>query len=146
MTKGFCKMAWRYLAIGAAAAALAGCAPTNQSAPPPVAAVSAPAAQPAPIPENVDPSMLGGVLAGSVGLGLENADRVAAYKAQVAALETGQRSSWRGDKGVYGYAEAGASQGSCRPFSQTVYIAGRPYVGHGSACRAQDGSWRMSPG
>jgi surface antigen len=138
-------MAWRYLAIGAAAAALAGCAPTSQSAPPPVAAVSGPATQPAPIPENVDPSMLGGVLAGSVGLGLENADRVAAYKAQVAALETGQRSSWRGDKGVYGYAEAGASQGSCRPFSQTVYIAGRPYIGHGSACRAQDGSWRMSP-
>jgi surface antigen len=139
-------MAWRYLAIGVAAVALTGCGPTNQSAPPPVAAVSAPAAQPAPIPENVDPSMLGGVLAGSVGLGLENSDRVAAYKAQVTALETGQRSSWRGDKGIYGFAEAGASQGSCRPFSQTVYIAGRPYVGHGSACRGQDGSWRMSPG
>jgi surface antigen len=141
-------MAWlRSLAIGAVAAAvLAGCTPSGQSAPPPAAAISAaPTGQSAAIPENVDPSMLGGVLAGSVGLGLENADRVAAYKAQVAALETGQRSSWRGDKGVYGYAEAGASQGSCRPFSQTVYIAGRPYVGHGSACRGEDGSWRMSP-
>jgi surface antigen len=127
-----------------AATALAGCSPSSQS-PPPVAAVNA--AAPAPIPENVDPSMLGGVLAGSVGLGLENNDRVAAYKAQVAALESGQRSSWRGDKGVYGYAEAGASQGgSCRPFSQTVYIAGRPYAGHGSACRQADGSWRMDAG
>jgi surface antigen len=143
--KGFSIMAWRrHLAMGVAAAALAGCTPTNQSAPPPVAAVSASPAQPVPIPENVAPSMLGGVLAGSVGLGLENSDRVAAYKAQFAALETGQRSSWRGDRGVYGYAEAGAAQGSCRPFSQTVYIAGRPYIGHGSACRAPDGSWRMS--
>jgi surface antigen len=137
-------MTWRRnILLWVAVAALAGCSPSNQN-PPPIAAVNA---TPAPIPENVDPSMLGGVLAGSVGLGLENSDRVAAYKAQIAALESGQRSSWRGDKGVYGYAEAGASQGgSCRPFSQTVYIAGRPYAGHGSACRQPDGSWRMDAG
>jgi surface antigen len=126
-----------------AATALAGCTMNGTNAPPPAAAI---AAAPAPAaPENVDPSMLGGVLAGSVGLGLENSDRVAAYKAQVAALDSGQRSSWRGERGVYGYVEAGAPQGSCRSFSQTVYIAGRPYVGQGSACRQQDGSWRVSP-
>ena len=136
----------RKLWIGSVALILAGCS-GGQSVPPPIAGVanaSAPPAQAA-TPETVDPSMLGGVLAGSVGLGLENADRIAAYKAQVAALETGQRSSWRGEHGVYGFVEAGASQGSCRPFSQTVYIAGRPYTGQGNACRQSDGSWRMTP-
>ena len=132
---------WRIWAA-CAAAALAGCTSTSQSASPPTAAMAAPAGPP-PTPETVDPSMLGGVLAGSVGLGLENGDRVAAYKAQAAALESGQRSSWRGEKGVYGYIEPGASQGSCRPFSQTVYVAGRPYTGRGSACRQSDGSWRV---
>ena len=141
----------RFLLGGAACAfglALAGCSPTGQSAPPVMAVAAAPSAEatPAATPETVDPSMLGGVLAGSVGLGLENNDRVAAYKAQVAALESGQRSPWRGDHGVYGYAEAGAAQGACRPFSQTVYIAGRPYVGHGSACRQPDGSWHITAG
>jgi surface antigen len=141
-------MVWRRNLIGcAAAAALAGCSATGANAPPATAAAAlSPDAGPAAAPETVDPSMLGGVLAGSVGLGLENADRVAAYKAQVAALESGQRSSWRGERGVYGYVEAGAAAGSCRPFSQTVYIAGRPYVGHGSGCRQSDGSWRMTAG
>jgi surface antigen len=134
-------MAWRKIAAACAmAAALTGC--VSQNAPPPAAAVATPTG-PAPTPENVDPSMLGGVLAGSVGLGLENGDRVAAYKAQASALETGQRSSWRGERGVYGYVEAGAKQGSCRSFSQTVYVAGRPYTGSGSACRQADGSWRV---
>jgi surface antigen len=135
-------MVWRkMIAACAMTTALAGCMP--QSAPPPAAALAAAPAGPAPTPENVDPSMLGGVLAGSVGLGLENSDRVAAYKAQESALDTGQRSSWRGERGVYGFIEPGASQGSCRPFSQTVYVAGRPYSGAGSACRQADGSWRV---
>jgi surface antigen len=143
-------MAWWSNLVGCAAvAALAGCSATGASAPPATAAAAAAALSPdaAPAaPETVDPSMLGGVLAGSVGLGLENSDRVAAYKAQIAALDSGQRSPWRGERGVYGYVEAGAAAGSCRPFSQTVYIAGRPYVGHGSGCRQSDGSWRMSAG
>jgi|SRR5579863_6853629 surface antigen len=125
--------------------ALAGCSP---SGPPPTAALPAspaPEATPAATPSTVDPSMLGGVLAGSVGLGLENGDRVAAFHAQAMALDTGQRQSWRGENGVYGYVEAGAPQGSCRPFSQTVYIAGRPYQGQGTACKQSDGSWRMTP-
>jgi surface antigen len=135
---------WKYAVILAAGAMLGGCNTTGASAPAPSATASAPPAGGAVVPENVDPSMLGGVLAGSVGLGLENSDRIAAYKAQVAALETGERKSWRGDKGVYGYVEAAPSQGSCRSFTQTVYVAGRPYVGRGSACRQADGVWMAS--
>jgi surface antigen len=103
------------------------------------------AAAPAEAPTVVDPSMLGGVLASSVGLGLENSDRVAAFQAQTAALETGERKSWKGQGGVYGYVEAGPAQGPCRPYTQTVYIAGRPYQGQGTACRQPDGGWRMTP-
>jgi hypothetical protein len=64
---------WRNLVGCAAAAALAGCSATGASAPPASAAAAAAALSqdtaPA-APETVDPSMLGGVLAGSVGLGL----------------------------------------------------------------------------
>jgi surface antigen len=134
----------KYAVVLATGAMLGGCNTTGNSSPPPVAAASAPPAAGAVVPENVDPAMLGGVLAGSVGLGLENSDRIAAYKAQVAALESGERKSWRGEKGVYGFVEAAPSQGSCRSFTQTVYVAGRPYVGRGSACRQADGIWMAS--
>jgi surface antigen len=134
----------KYAVILAAAGTLGACNTTGGSSPAPSAAATAPAAAGAVVPENVDPSMLGGVLAGSVGLGLENSDRIAAYKAQVAALESGERKSWRGEKGVFGYVEAAPSQGSCRSFTQTVFVAGRPYVGRGSACRQADGTWMAS--
>jgi surface antigen len=131
--------------LGLAGLALASCG--SGANPPPSAAVAAAESPPAEAatPAVVDPAMLGGVLAGSVGLGLENSDRVAAFQAQTAALDTGQRKSWRGQGGVYGYVEAGAAQGACRPFTQTVYVAGRPYQGQGTACRQPDGAWRMTP-
>jgi surface antigen len=133
--------AWTYAMIAATSAVLCGC--NSVSSPPPnVASNPAPVAgSAAVVPETVDPTMLGGVLAGSVGLGLENGDRIAAYRAQVAALESGERKSWRGERGVYGFVEAAPSQSSCRSFTQTVYVAGRPYVGRGSACRQADGIW-----
>jgi surface antigen len=128
--------------LGLAGLALAACS-SGASAPQPAAVAAAPEA-PAQ-PTVVDPSMLGGVLSSSVGLGLENSDRVAAFQAQTAALETGERKSWKGQGGVYGYVEAGPAQGSCRPYTQTVYVAGRPYQGQGTACRQPDGAWRMTP-
>ena len=140
----------RLLRGGAACAfglALAGCMSTGPSGgsapanPPPAAAAEA-----TPAPAQVDPSMLGGVLAGSVGLGLEDSDRRAAYGAQTAALDSGQRKSWKGARGAFGYVEVGPAQGACRPFSQTVYVAGRPYNGHGTGCKQADGSWRMGAG
>jgi surface antigen len=132
--------------LGLAGMMLAGCSSGANAPPPAPAAVAAEAPNAEATPSIVDPGMLGGVLAGSVGLGLENSDRVAAYQAQTAALDTSQRKSWRGQRGVYGYVEAGPQQGSCRPFTQTVYVAGRPYEGQGTACRQPDGGWRMTPG
>ena len=62
------------------------------------------------------------------GVAQATADRQTAWEAQVAALDSGQRRSWRGSQGVFGYVEAGsaATGDGCRAYSQTIYIAGRP--------------------
>lgn len=38
---------------------------------------------------------------------------------------------------------AAATQGECREYQSTVVIAGRPQPAYGTACRQQDGSWRI---
>ena len=46
---------------------------------------------------------------------LTDADRQAAWQAQIAALDSGQRRSWRGAHGVFGFVEPGAETGAgCR--------------------------------
>ena len=120
---------------------LAGCSSVGSGAPPP--AVAAPAEPAAPtIPTG---AALGGVLGGAIGASLNDSDRQTAWEAQVAALDSGQRRSWRGSHGVFGYVEAGAATGDgCRAYSQTIYIAGRPNHGHGVGCKQPDGSWKMT--
>ena len=121
---------------------LAGCSNVGSgAAPPPVAAAPPEPAAPA-IPTG---AALGGVLGGPVGAGLTDADREAAWEAQVAALDLGQRRSWRGSHGAFGFVEPGAAAGDgCRAYSQTIYIAGRPNCGHGLGCKQVDGSWKMT--
>jgi len=121
---------------GQQAAALPGA-----GAPPPATGAPAEPAMPA-IPTG---PALGGVLGGPVGASLTDDDRRAAWNAQVAALNSGQRRSWRGDHGVFGYVAPGAATGAgCRAYSQTIFIAGRPKSGHGTACKQPDGSWKMT--
>jgi surface antigen len=91
---------------------------------------------------------LGGILGGPLGVQLSEADRRAAYEAQIAALDAGERRTWRGANGAFGYVEpsagADAAQGYCRTYVQTIYISGRPQRGHGQGCRQPDGVWRMT--
>ncbi|MFY9969112.1 MAG: hypothetical protein WAK41_06830, partial [Roseiarcus sp.] len=88
---------------------------------------------------------LGGVLGGAVGASLSEADREAAWTAQLTALDSGQRRSWRGGHGVFGFVEPGAETGAgCRAYSQTIYVAGRPNRGQGVGCKQADGSWKMT--
>ena len=88
---------------------------------------------------------LGGVLGGPVGASLTDGDRQAAWDAQVAALDSGQKRSWRGAHGVFGFVEPGAATGDgCRAYSQSIYVAGRPNRGKGVGCRQPDGSWKMT--
>jgi surface antigen len=128
--------------IALAPLALAGCQSVGSGAAPP--AVGAASAEPA-VPAIPTGAALGGVLGGPLGASLSDSDRQAAWEAQVAALDSGQRRSWRGSHGVFGYVEPGAEAGEgCRAYSQTIYIAGRPNRGHGTGCKQPDGSWKMT--
>ncbi len=116
---------------------------TPPAAPPALAAPAATASPPPPpIPTG---AALGGVLGGPIGATLTDADRQSAWQAQIAALDSGQRRSWRGAHGVFGFVEPGAGTGAgCRSYAQTIYVAGRPNRGQGVACKQPDGGWRMT--
>jgi surface antigen len=92
---------------------------------------------------------LGGLIGNRVGAALDDEDRQRAYAAQLQALETGQSGApvtWRNpDSGRYGTVVPGPAyqQGpaTCRQYSHTIYIDGRPQAARGTACRNPDGSW-----
>jgi surface antigen len=143
------------LIIAIGSIGLAGCQSVGSNDAPPItgsttpagAATSSVAATPAGIPAPAIPSgaSLGGVLGGPVGASLSDDDRQAAWNAQVAALDSNQKRSWRGPHGVFGFIEPGAASGDgCRAYSQTIYVAGRPNRGRGSGCKQPDGSWKMT--
>ncbi|MCI4680532.1 hypothetical protein K9U39_04045 [Rhodoblastus acidophilus] len=110
---------------------LGGCATQLGGAPPPAAATSAPL-----------PGPYAGLADGLLGASLDAADKTAANNAEIAALNSGDRKTWRGDDGTYGYVAPGAANGDCRDFTHTVYFNGRPKVGKGTACKA-DGGWKL---
>jgi len=142
--------------IALGAIGLAGCSSVGSGGAPPssvasVAPAGAAASSVAPTPaETAAPAIptgaaLGGVLGGPVGASLTDDDRAAAWSAQTAALDSGQRRSWRSAHGVFGFVEPGAATGAgCRAYSQTIYVAGRPNRGRGTGCKQPDGSWKMT--
>lgn len=145
---------WRLAVAATLAASLAGCAVGGFGAIGPVAAVPPPASGPEPV-------AYGAFLEGPVGQKLAQVDRDKALAAEQEALAAGQRRTWRGASGTYGYVEpagttpGGASTASaesaspaaggdvCRAFTSTIYIGGRPQVGHGRGCLGPDGSYRI---
>ena len=127
----------------------AGCSMNLGNTPPPV--VEAP-----PPPVNY-----GAFLDGPVASKLAGPDRDKALTAELGALESGQRRTWKGERGVYGYVElapgapapalvdatappASGAAPSCRAFTSTIYIGGRPQVGHGTGCQNPDGTYRIA--
>jgi surface antigen len=92
---------------------------------------------------------IGGLIGNRIGASLDDDDRQRAYAAQMQALETGPSGapvSWRNpDSGRYGsvvpgpaYQQAG---GTCRQYTHTIYIDGKPQTARGAACRNPDGTW-----
>jgi surface antigen len=121
---------------------LAGCSDASSGGAGP--SVAAAPSQPAP-PSAPTGTAFGAVLGGPIGASLSDADRKAAWEAQVAALGSGQRRSWRGSNGVFGLVEPGPDLGGgCRAYSQTVYVGGRPNRDRGVGCKQPDGSWKMT--
>ena len=105
-----------------------------------VGSIGTPDVAPAP------PPAMGPFLEGPLGQRLGEADRDRAFHAELDALQSGERKSWRGVKGNFGYVVPAATAGpdGCRSFSHTVYIAGRPQTGSGSGCPTPDGSWKVT--
>jgi surface antigen len=138
---------WSIGLAGCQSVGSGGAPPTTGSTTPAGAATSSVAPTPAEPAAPAIPSgvALGAVLGGSVGASLSDDDRQAAWNAQVAALDSGQKRSWRGAHGVFGFIEPGAASGDgCRAYSQTIYVAGRPNRGRGVGCKQADGSWKMT--
>lgn len=112
-------------------ASLAGCA-SGSGEPPAVAAAT---------PVTAAPYV--GLTSGALGENLDASAKTAANNAELAALASGERKTWRGDNGAYGYIAPSAGSGDCRDFNHTIYINGRPRTAKGTACRAGD-SWKLN--
>jgi surface antigen len=95
-------------------------------------------------------ALIGGLIGNRIGAALDEEDKKRAYAAQRQALESGASGApvaWRNpDSGRYGSIVPGPAyqqQGlTCRPYTHTIYIDGRPQVARGSACRNPDGTWQ----
>ncbi|HUZ32417.1 MAG TPA: RT0821/Lpp0805 family surface protein [Xanthobacteraceae bacterium] len=99
----------------------------------------------------------GGTAAGAfignrIGAALDDDDKRRAYAAQMQALETGPSGApvaWRNpDSGRYGNVVPGpvyqVNGASCRQYTHTVFIDGRPLSERGTACRNPDGTWKTA--
>jgi surface antigen len=92
---------------------------------------------------------LGGFLGNRIGAALDDDDKRRAYAAQMQALETGPSGApvaWRNpDSGRYGNVVPGpayqANGATCRQYTHTIFIDGKPQNERGTACRNPDGTW-----
>jgi surface antigen len=142
----------------AGASALGGCSTTGTGgaslaslSAPSVAPVAAVEAAPLPVPVNY-----GGFLGGAAGSKLPEADRKAALAAEDGAVASGERRSWKGAGGVYGFVVPGSTSSAstaipadgapaeCRSFTSTIFFGGRPQTGKGTGCRDLDGNWHVT--
>ena len=91
----------------------------------------------------------GGLLGNAIGASLDAQDRQRAYAAQMQAVQYGEPGApigWRSpDSGRYGTIVPGPPYQSngltCREFTHTIYVDGRPQTARGTACRNADGTW-----
>ena len=92
---------------------------------------------------------IGGMLGNRIGAAMDDEDKRRAYAAQVQALESGPSGApvaWRNpDSGRYGSIVPGPASEqngmSCRQYTHTIYIDGKPSTARGTACRSANGRW-----
>ncbi len=92
---------------------------------------------------------LGGLIGNRIGAAMDDDDKRLAYEAQMRALDEGQSGApvaWRNpDSGRHGTIVPGPAyqQGSatCRQYTHTIYIDGKPQTARGTACRNPDSTW-----
>lgn len=109
------------------------------------------AAAPETVTPAPEPVVYGAFLDGPVGSKLTQADRDRALGAEQDALASGQRKTWKGDHGTFGYVEPAVTAALptddatalCRTFKSTIFLNGRPQAGNGTGCQAPDGSFHV---
>ena len=93
---------------------------------------------------------IGSMLGNRIGAAMDDEDKRRAYAAQIQALESGPSGApvaWRNpDSGRYGSIVPGPATEqngmSCRQYTHTVYLEGKPQTARGAACRGPDGNWQ----
>jgi surface antigen len=153
------KVFWAVAQTAAAGVLLAGCSTTSEHVTP--FASSTPAVAPAPAAP--PPVVYGAFLDGPVGGRLSPSTKDKVLAVEQDALATGQKKTWKGDAGTFGFVEPQPapapkppvnadgspapapppSGDACRTFTSTVFIGGRPQVGHGKGCQNPDGTFRV---
>lgn len=136
------------VALVSALLAVSGCTTLGRGGPAPVTPVSTPPAG-GKVSTSIVSAMNGGLIGGSIGSGLSDAEKRKGLEAEYKALEyntSGQKVTWKGDSSSH-YGEVVAAQpyrvGSqdCRQYTHTVYTGGAGVTARGTACRNADGSW-----
>lgn len=98
-------------------------------------------------------TILGAYAGSEIGSSLDKADAQYANRAAQDAFEnypSGQTSAWRNpDSGNSGAIKPTttyqASSGQyCREYEQTINVNGKSELAYGTACRQQDGTWRIT--
>ncbi len=136
------------------AVALGGCSTVGTGGSAGLASLPTPAAAPPAVAPTPAPPDYGAFLDGPAGSKLLEADRAAALAAEDGAIASGERRTWKGAKGVYGFvvptiaaaasvAPAEGSPAECRSFTHTIYFSGRPQTGKGTGCRDAEGVWHV---
>jgi surface antigen len=96
-------------------------------------------------------TLLGAFLGSQAGKSLDNADAVAAQRAESQAYSApvGQTIQWSspetGNTGTITPVREGRTQAGqyCREFAQTINVGGRIEQATGTACQQPDGTWRI---
>ncbi|MDX8470060.1 hypothetical protein RFM26_30750 [Mesorhizobium sp. VK23B] len=137
------------VALVSALMAVSGCTALSRGGPTsPVTPVATPPAA-GKVGTSIVAAMNGGLIGGSIGSGLSDAEKRKGLEAEYKALEynaSGQKVTWKGDSSTH-YGEVVAAQpyrvGSqdCRQYTHTVYTSGAGVTARGTACRNADGSW-----
>jgi surface antigen len=94
-------------------------------------------------------ALLGGILGDAIGSNMDDNDRDTYDRASQNAMETGRSKSWKNSRsGNYGTIHPRKryrnDEGQyCREYTQTITVDGQKHSGHGTACREEDGTWRI---
>lgn len=92
--------------------------------------------------------LLGGLLGHEIGSSLDRADQAAYERASQNAMETGTPRTWKSKNGRHGTITPSEEYRDddgryCREYTQKIWVSGKAHTGRGTACRQDDGTWRI---